>query len=153
MLFELSYPIEEQPQDAWQEFFESLDDTRIWKGHIKINKISEISNEKDGTIEYIRESILAFRHRKQIEKIIKDKSNLSIKFEYGKGPIKGYQVFSFEYGSLRISGDISLRGIYFPFTRFGLKHILEGEINALDRIFKSITDIENGEEAQKFGKH
>ncbi len=153
MLFEIDYPLTEQPQDAWQKLFESLDDTSIWKGHLNIKKISEEKDDTGTVTQYVRESTLAFRKSKQIERIIRDSTNLSLKFEYAKGPLKGYQIFLFEYGQLRITGDISLRGIYFPFTRFGLKHILDGELNALDRLFKNQRYVSDNEEAEKFGKH
>ncbi len=153
MLFEIEFPLSEQPQDAWQKLFESLDDTRIWQGHIEIKKIEEKKDSEGSTYEYIRESILAFRKKRQIEIIIRDSKNNALKIIYGKGPLKGYQIFDFEYGKIIITGDINLRGILYPFTRFALKHIINGEINALNRLFNKELNMDSSKELEKFGKH
>jgi hypothetical protein len=153
MLFEIEFPHAEQPQDAWQKLYESLDDTSIWQGHIEIRKIEEKKDSNGFTYEYVRESILAFRKKKQIEIILRDSKNNALKIVYGKGPLKGYQIFDFEYDKIIITGDIGLRGLLYPFTKFALKHIINGEINALNRLFNKDFNKDSSEQLEKFGKH
>jgi len=96
---------------------------------------------------------LAFRKKKQFEIILRDSKNNALKIVYGKGPLKGYQIFDFEYDKIIITGDIGLRGLLYPFTKFALKHIINGEINALNRLFNKDFSKDSSEQLEKFGKH
>ncbi len=119
------FKIHEQRNDAWQKLAESMDDTSIWKGHISVRKIGD--NE--------RESVLAFRKKKQIEIIEKNRNDLSVIIRYGKGPLGGYQIFQVKEDRILLLGDLRLKGIWSIFTKKGVEHVLEGELNALDRLF------------------
>lgn len=122
------FQMNEQPFDAFQKLVESIDDVNIWKGHIKIKKLDQNN----------RESILAFRKKLQMEWIGRNKDNLSIMLKYGKGPLAGYQVFQVLQDKIIVRGDVRMRGIWYLFTSFALSHILEGEINALYRLFPEV---------------
>lgn len=119
------FHVSEQPFDAFQKLLESMDDVNIWKGHLKIKKIDKNN----------RESVLAFRNKTQMEWVGQNKENLSVMLKYGDGPLNGYQVFQVLEDKIIIKGDLRMRGVWLPFTRFALSHILEGEINALYRLF------------------
>jgi hypothetical protein len=119
------FHVKEQQYDAYQKIIESLDDVKIWKGHLSIRRIDQNN----------RESILAFRNKKQIEWVGKNKENLSVMIKYGDGPLAGYQIFQVADGSIIIKGNVRLRGAWILFTRFAISHIIEGEINALRRLF------------------
>ncbi|MEM1995446.1 MAG: hypothetical protein QXT54_00210 [Thermoplasmatales archaeon] len=127
------FPLNEQPQDAYEKLVESLDDVNVWRGHVKISKID--SN--------YRESVLAFRNKKQGEWVEFRRDNLSIVIRYGKGPMKGYQIFQVLEDKIIIMANIKMRGISDPFTSFALSHILEGEIAALKRLFPPLIEQEN----------
>ncbi len=119
------FPLSDQPEDAFQKLIESIDDTSIWKGHIKITRIDQNN----------RESILAFRKKRQMEWIGRRKDDLSVMIKYGDGPLNGYQTFQVLQDKIMIRMDLKMRGLWFPFTRYAVSHILEGEINALKRLF------------------
>ncbi|MEM0135173.1 MAG: hypothetical protein QXU18_08130 [Thermoplasmatales archaeon] len=119
------FQFSEQPEDAFQKLIESMDDTEIWRGHLEIKRIDQNN----------RESILAFRKKKQIEWVGRRKEDLSIMIKYGDGPLKGYQIIQVLQDKILIRIDIKMRGLWYPFTRFAVSHILEGEINALYRLF------------------
>jgi hypothetical protein len=125
--FYYEYPLTEAPEDAFQKLIESIDDTEIWRGHLEIKKIDQNN----------RESILAFRNKKQIEWIGRRKEDLSMMIKYGDGPLKGYQIFQVLQDKIMIRMDVKMRGLWYPFTRFAVAHILEGEVNALYRLFPS----------------
>ncbi|MGC8574830.1 MAG: hypothetical protein ACP5RG_01970 [Thermoplasmata archaeon] len=127
MKFYREFPLNDQPYDAYQKLVESLDDTNIWKGHISIKNIDEST----------RESVLAFRQKKQIEKIDFNKNDRSVIIKYGNGPIKGFQIIQVQDEKILIIGKMRMRGIWFPFTGMAMKHILKGEMNALSRLFPS----------------
>lgn len=127
------FPVSEQPDDAFQKLFESIDDTQIWRGHIEIKKLDQNN----------RESILAFKNKRQLEWVGRRKEDLSIVIKYGEGPLKGYQTFQVFQEKILIKMDIKLKGFWYPFTRFAVSHILEGEINALQRLFPSAPLQEN----------
>ncbi len=119
------FPMTDQPEDAFEKLYESIDDTTIWKGHIAIKKIDQ----------NYRESILAFRNKRQLEWVGKRKDDLSIIIKYGKGPLKGFQTFQVYQDKILIRLDLKMRGFWFPFTKLAVSHILEGDINALRRLF------------------
>ena len=122
------FPLIEQPEDAFQKLIESIDDTEIWRGHLAIKRIDQNN----------RESVLAFRNKRQNEWIGRRKEDLSILIKYGDGPIKGYQVFQVFDKKVVIRMDMKMRGLWYPFTRFAIFHILDGEIEALRRLFPLI---------------
>ncbi len=122
------FPLSEQPEDAFQKLIESIDDTEIWKGHLVINRIDQNN----------RESILAFRNKRQMEWVGRRKEDLLLMIKYGEGPLSGYQVIQVIEDKILIRMDIKMRGFWYLFTRFAIQHILEGEINALRRLFPSI---------------
>jgi len=119
------FPLSESREDAFQKLIESIDDTEIWRGHISIKRIDQNN----------RESILAFRNKKQMEWVGRKKEDLSIMIKYGEGPLNGYQVLQVLEGKILIKMDIKMRGLWYPFTRFAISHVLDGEINALKRLF------------------
>jgi hypothetical protein len=123
--FYYEFPLNEPPEDAFQKLIESIDDTQVWRGHLDIRRIDQNN----------RESILAFRNKKQMEWIGRRKEDLSMMIKYGNGPLKGYQVFQVYQDKILIRMDIKMRGLWYPFTRFAVSHILEGEIKALYRLF------------------
>lgn len=127
MRFYYEFPLNEAPEDAYQKLIESIDDTEIWRGHLGIRKIDQNN----------RESTLAFRHKKQMEWVGRRKEDMSMMIKYGEGPLKGYQVFQVLQDRIMIRMDVKMRGLWYPFTRFAIGHILEGEINALYRLFPS----------------
>lgn len=127
------FPVSEQPVDAFDKLVESIDDTSIWRGHLKIRKIDQNN----------RESILAFRSKTQMEWVGRKKEDLSILIRYGEGPLKGYQVLQVFQDKIVIRLDAKMRGIWYPFTSYAISHILEGEINALKRLFPRATEQEN----------
>lgn len=121
------FPVNEQPEDAFQKLIESIDDTEIWKGHVTIKRIDQNN----------RESTLAFRNKKQMEWVGRRKEDLSIMIRYGKGPLKGYQVIQVYPEKILIRIDASMRGLWYPFTTYAIRHIMKGEISALKRLFPS----------------
>jgi hypothetical protein len=121
------FPLSEQPVDAFQKLVESIDDTNIWRGHLEIKKIDQNN----------RESILAFRRRKQMEWVGRNRNDLSIMIKYGEGPLKGYQIFQVLQEKIIIRLDVKMRGLWYPFTSYAVSHVLEGEIKALHRLFPS----------------
>jgi len=125
MKFYKEFTIHDQPYDAYQKLKESLDDTTIWKGHISIKNLED----------NVRESVLAFRNKKQIEIIDYNNEDRSIIIKYGKGPLNGYQIFQVQDEKIVILGKMRMRGLWFLFTSMALNHILKGEINALNRLF------------------
>jgi hypothetical protein len=125
--FYYEYPLTEAPEDAFQKLIESIDDTEIWRGHLAITKIDQNN----------RESVLAFRNKRQMEWVGRRKEDLSMMIKYGDGPLKGYQIFQVLGDKIMIKMDVKMRGLWYPFTRFAVSHILEGEINALYRLFPS----------------
>lgn len=125
MKFYREFPLNDQPYDAYQKLVESLDDTSIWKGHLSIKLIDENT----------RESVLAFRNKKQIEIIDYNRNDRSIIIKYGKGPLKGYQIIQVQDEKILLIGKIRMRGLWIFFTNFAMNHILKGEINALNRLF------------------
>ncbi len=127
MRFYYEYPLTEAPEDAFQKLIESIDDTEIWRGHLAITKIDQNN----------RESVLAFRNKRQMEWVGRRKEDLSMMIKYGDGPLKGYQIFQVLGDKIMIKMDVKMRGLWYPFTRFAVSHILEGEINALCRLFPS----------------
>lgn len=127
MRFYYEYPLTEAPEDAFQKLIESIDDTEIWRGHLAITKIDQNN----------RESVLAFRNKRQMEWVGRRKEDLSMMIKYGDGPLKGYQIFQVLGDKIMIKMDVKMRGLWYPFTRFAVSHILEGEINALYRLFPS----------------
>jgi hypothetical protein len=127
------FPLSEQPVDAFQKLVESIDDTNIWKGHLKIKRIDQNN----------RESILAFRNKKQMEWVGRKKDDLSIMIKYCDGPLKGYQILQVLQEKIIIRLDVKMRGLWYPFTFYAISHILEGEIKALKRLFPSSAQQEN----------
>jgi hypothetical protein len=127
------FPINEPPIDAYEKIIESIDDVNIWRGHLQIRKIDQ--NE--------RESVLAFRNKVQKEWIEIKKQDLSLVIRYGKGPLKGFQVFQVLQDRIIIAMNVRMRGLWYPFTSFAAAHILEGEIAALRRLFPPLMEQEN----------
>ncbi|MGC8645629.1 MAG: hypothetical protein ACP5UO_05130 [Thermoplasmata archaeon] len=126
-------PINEQPVDAYEKLIESIDDVNVWRGHVQIRKIDQNN----------RESVLAFRNKVQKEWIGSRKEDLSIVIRYGKGPLKGFQVFQVMQDKIIIMVNVRMRGLWYPFTSFAVSHILEGEIAALRRLFPPLMEQEN----------